>query len=247
MHTITTPINSRADTSALLQSPNLTRQVMSSREIADLVVKTHDNVLRDARALVKQGVLKTEETPYTHEQNGQVYPEFLLSQRDTLVLVSGYSAKLRARIIDRWQELEERAANPHRIPANFAEALQLAADQVRQNEGLRLVILQQAPKVEALSRLTDTNGMLCITDAAKHMGMSPARLFEWMSKNRWIYRRSSFAPWSAFQPRITAGVLDHKLIEIKSKETREERFVEQVMVTRKGLVLLAEKLTGAAL
>ncbi|WP_342622606.1 Rha family transcriptional regulator [Pseudomonas alkylphenolica] len=64
---------------------------MSSREIAELIGKNHDNVLRDARAPVKQGVLKSEETPYTHPQNGQAYPEFLLGRRDTLVLVSGWA------------------------------------------------------------------------------------------------------------------------------------------------------------
>jgi phage antirepressor YoqD-like protein len=125
--------------------------------------------------------------------------------------------------------------------------LQLAADQARENEALQLVIQTQAPKVEALDRLTNTTGSICITDAAKHMGVPPLQLFGWLSKNRWIYRRSSFANWSAFQPRISAGVLEHKLVQLRNKETQELKVVEQVMVTRRGLVLLAEKLTGAAL
>ncbi|MBA1209630.1 Rha family transcriptional regulator, partial [Pseudomonas fulva] len=68
------------------------RRLMSTREVAELTGKSHDNVLRDARALAKRGVLKSEETPYVHPQNGQAYPEFLLDQRDALVLVSGYDA-----------------------------------------------------------------------------------------------------------------------------------------------------------
>ncbi len=107
-------------------------RTMSTREIAELTRKSHDNVLRDARRLVADGVLTSEETLYIHPQNGQSYPEFLLSQRDSLVLVSGYSAQLRAKIIDRWQELESKLAPA--LPNNFAESLRLLATQVEENE-----------------------------------------------------------------------------------------------------------------
>jgi len=85
---------------------------MSSREIAELTGSTHDNVLKTIRNLVERGVVFTNETPYRHPQNGQTYNEFLLTYRDTMVVVSGYSVELRARIIDRWQDLEAHAARP---------------------------------------------------------------------------------------------------------------------------------------
>jgi len=94
---------------AFTKSANLT---MSSREIAELTSSTHDNVLKTVRRLVTEGVVFGNETPYTHPQNGQTYTEFLLSFRDTMVVVSGYSAELRARIIDRWQQLEEQVSAP---------------------------------------------------------------------------------------------------------------------------------------
>jgi hypothetical protein len=55
--------------------------------------------------------------------------EFNLPKRETLILVSGYNVQMRAKIIDRWQELEAQqvpTADP-RIPKSFSEALLLAA------------------------------------------------------------------------------------------------------------------------
>lgn len=86
-------------------SPN-SSPTMSSREIAELTGSTHDNVLKTIRALIKKGVVSGNETPYIHPQNGQEYKEFHLDYRNTMVVTSGYSVDLRAKIIDRWLELE---------------------------------------------------------------------------------------------------------------------------------------------
>ena len=84
-------------------------QTMSSREIADLCEKRHDHVIRDIREMLIQ--LHGEEglpkfgASYINAQN-KVQPCFNLPKRETLILVSGYNLTVRAKIIDRWQELE---------------------------------------------------------------------------------------------------------------------------------------------
>lgn len=85
---------------------------MSSREIATLTGGSHDNTLKTIRALIGRGVVSGNETPYVHPQNGETYTEFLLDFRNTMVVASGYSAELRAKIIDRWIQLESGAALP---------------------------------------------------------------------------------------------------------------------------------------
>ncbi len=248
MHSAIDASNTMAVASVVGDSPKQTRQVMSTREIAQLTGKSHDNVLRDARRLVEEGVLKSEETPYTHPQNRQSYPEFLLSHRDTLVLVSGYSAKLRAKIIDRWQELEGRVIAQVQIPQTFAEALRLAADQAEQNQQLQRVIEKQAPKVAAIQRLAAACGAICITDAAKQLQVSPSKLFDWLEQNRWIYRRKGSKRWIAYQPRITAGFMKHKVTALKpDPETGAERAAFDPLVTPKGLTRLAEMKAGGSL
>ena len=91
---------------------------MTSREIADLTGKEHRNVMRDARKMLAElhgegGLLSFEHT-HVDPQNGQEYPALRLPKREMLILVSGYSVVMRARIIDRWQELE---AAPARRPS----------------------------------------------------------------------------------------------------------------------------------
>lgn len=89
--------------------------------------------MRDIRTMLVElhgegGVLSFEHT-LVNSQNGQSYPIFNLLKRETLNLVSGYSVGMRAKIIDRWQELEEQAQRAHHaIPQSLPEALRLAAD-----------------------------------------------------------------------------------------------------------------------
>lgn len=247
MHNQIAPRNTRSDSSGFAISQNMTRQVMSSREIAALTGKQHKHVIRDIREMLsdleKDGPV-LDHVVETKDARGYT-AEIHLDRELTDTLLTGYSAKMRLAVVRRWRELEEQAQQP-RLPTNFAEALQVAADQARENQHLHLVIEQQAPKVAALEQLAGTRGSICITEAAKHLGMGPLKLFNWMHANRWIYRRTSFANWSAFQPRLSAGLLEHKLVRIPNNESEELKTVEQVMVTRRGLVMLAEKI-GASL
>lgn len=81
---------------------------MSSLEIAELTGKRHDNIVRDIRSLLKQGVshLNFEESSYKQPQPRGGYKElpcFELTKKGCLILASGYDAVLREKIIDRWE------------------------------------------------------------------------------------------------------------------------------------------------
>lgn len=248
MHNQIAPRNTRHDGTHSHTTETMTRHVMSSREIAELTGSTHDNVLKTVRQLVKKGVVSSNETPYTHRQNGQTYAEFLLSYRDTMVVVSGYSVELRAKIIDRWQDLEQQAARQSFIPTNLPEALRLAADKAEENERLLGVIELQAPKVAAIQRLAAASGAICISDAAKQLQVSPSKLFAWLSAHRWIFQRGSSQRWTAYQPQISRGFMVHKVTELKPDvETGADRAAYQPLITPKGLAHLAEKNIGASL
>lgn len=82
---------------------------MSTVEIAELTGKRHDNVLRDARKMLEElGELASLKFEASYKDaSGKTNSCLNLPKRETLILVSGYSVELRARIIDRWQQLEE--------------------------------------------------------------------------------------------------------------------------------------------
>lgn len=85
---------------------------MSSVEIADLTGKRHDHVMRDIEKQIGE-LLGEEHLP----KFGGIYSDnygrnqkcYDLPKRETLILVSGYSVELRAKIIDRWEYLEKQA------------------------------------------------------------------------------------------------------------------------------------------
>ena len=87
---------------------------MSSREIADICEARHNDVVVTIERLFENGVLresrKTTRT-YRPVRGGRPTEVYDLTKRDTLVVVSGYNDEVRAKIIDRWMELETSA--PH--------------------------------------------------------------------------------------------------------------------------------------
>lgn len=218
---------------------------MSSREIAELTGKRHDNVMRDIREMLAQlygdgGILKFEGT-HRNEQNGQSYPIFWLPKRESLILVSGYNLQMRAAIIDRWQELEAQAqpVDPMKAlndPATMRGLLLSYSEKVIELEQANATL---APKAEALDRIASADGSFCITDAAKALQMRPKDLFAWLQQQHWIYRRHGTG-WLGYAGRVSQGYLEHKVTTVTTQDGRD-KVTEQVRVTAKGMAKLAQE------
>ena len=104
---------------------------------------------------------------------------------------------------------------------------------------LESTVKEQAPKVEALDRLSTSDGSLCITDAAKALQLRPKDLFQWLAAHDWIYRRAGGNHWIAYQARLKRGALEHKVTTV-SRNDGSEKVGEQVRVTPRGLAELAK-------
>lgn len=89
-------------------------QTMTTLEIAELTDKQHFNVLRDVRNLIDQEAITAisfEASEY-RDPSGKQNTLYTLDFQATLVLITGYNARLRARVIDRWIKLEKATPSP---------------------------------------------------------------------------------------------------------------------------------------
>lgn len=169
---------------------------MSSREIADYVGTTHDSVLKTIRSLIDRGVVFGNEAPYIHPQNRQTYSEFHLDYRNTMVVVSGYSVEVRARIIDRWQELE---ARPSTNELTRLEILQIALDAEKSRIKAEEALAMAAPKVQFFDKVVERSTLMSATQVAQKIGMSALAMnkmldaFDVYSKN--VKRARVFKQW----------------------------------------------------
>jgi len=162
---------------------------MCSRDIADLTGKRHDHVMADINKMIEWlGDTCPDfsgELPDTYGRPQKVY---FLPKRETLILVSGYSIDLRAKIIDRWQELESQ--QKPKLPQTYAEALleagRLALENEKQAEQLRIA----APKVEFVDRFTQRESLQNATQVAQTMGMSAVKMNRQLDEIGGVYNKA---------------------------------------------------------
>lgn len=236
----------RPAAAARLEAANDAGLTMSSREIAELVGSRHDSVKRAIERLAERCTIEL--PPLVEVANAGPGPaklaEYRVGKRDSYVIVAQLSPEFTARLVDRWQELEDAAiaAPAFSVPTTLSEALRLAADQAEQIEQQQAQLARQAPQVAALHRiaLAETDATLCLTDAAKHLQVAPRKLTAWMMAAGWLYRRTEGNNLTAVQKRLDSGYLTHKLVEYNgSGGEADVRQARQVRVTQKGLAKLA--------
>lgn len=131
--------------------------VASSRQIAESFEKNHRDVLKAIETL-EGGLRKTSHTPmfykteYTHEQNGQTYPMYLMNRDGFSLLVMGFTGKAalewKLKYIQAFNEMEKKLATPQ-MPklSKELQALFLLDDRTQRQEQ-RLTVLENTMTVD---------------------------------------------------------------------------------------------------
>lgn len=129
-------------------------KTMTSREIAELVESRHDSVKLCVDRLVAKGVIsRPPMVDGNKAANGIIESVYQIGKRDSYIIVAQLSPEFTARLVDRWQALEDGAAPALPDFANPAAAARAWADALdAKNEALAIASRATTTKAEIGNR-----------------------------------------------------------------------------------------------
>lgn len=236
------PLAHPADTTATVTSIELLKIVNEERAKAGESVVRHNVFLSRCKDELDGEPYKI----FVESAKGQTpaFEAIEMTQDQCKLVAMRESKSVRRHVLARLKELEAKTAQtqpPVALPdfTNPAIAARAWAEQFEAKAQAQEQLAIAAPKAQALDRIAQADGEMCITNAAKTIGVQPKKLFEWMERHDWIYRRPGSKRHTAYQARIKAGYLTHKVTTVERSDG-SEKVVESVIVTPKGLAKLAE-------
>lgn len=207
-------------------------QMMTSREIADLCQKRHDNVMQVIRDLISAQILTPEIQESNFEHRGNSYKCFLLNKRDSLVTVARLSPEFTAAVVDRWQELE--AKQQPREPSKIELAQWVIEAETKLAQASEQLAIA-APKVDYYDAVVDRSNMLIASQISQKVKISAVALNKFLDGlkvyNKSVKRSRVFQQW----------FLDKGYGVVR----QTEQGYSQPMFTLKGEAWVIEKLISA--
>lgn len=148
----------------------------------------HDNLLQIIRDEFEEEIslLKIQETHYTHPQNKQKYPMFILSIAEAKQVLVRESKYVRKAVIKLLDELVAKTSIPN---YSKKELLLLALEQIERIEALEAEQVINAPKLEYHDRVLNSDKLITTTEIAKDLGMSAVKLHLKLNELGIIYKR----------------------------------------------------------
>ena len=197
---------------------------MESREIALLVEKQHSHICRDIRKqLSVQGLPESNYGSGYIDKNNQERICYNLDYEQLMILLTGYSVALRAKVVKRWNELEQKTREVE-IPSQ----LQLAKQVV--------VLLEEKEKLLLKSKVADelagTKGLYLPSVVGKIVCGHPNLFCKYLIDNKIMFRRhEKLLPYAKYADKY----FKVKVSMFKGKS------IEQSYFTARGLAWVKAK------
>ncbi|WP_156850803.1 Rha family transcriptional regulator [Bartonella refiksaydamii] len=224
---------------------NQTVQTMSSREIAELCGKQHKHIMRDIRQMLDElngsKFGPVDFSGYYLDSKGENRSCYYLPKRECLILVSGYNMTLRAKIIDRWQELEKQAVIPQIDYSSPQVMLGVLTYLKNENEQKDNIIANLKPKAMALESLQRHDGLFGLTEAAKILELQPKQFILFLQQKGWVYRRAAGGNLLPYQDKIQKKLMDCPTITLQTA-SGIEKVIPCAKITAKGIGVLSQEL-----
>ncbi|HBG8471487.1 Uncharacterized phage-encoded protein [Clostridioides difficile] len=233
--------------------------LVESREIAELIEKKHDNLLRDIRGYKKiiedSSNLKSQdffmESTYINAQN-KTQPCYLLTKKGCDMVANKMTGEkgiiFTAIYVTKFDEMEKSLRNEPqpKLPTTYKEALQHLIEQVEVNEKLQLegkmkdqVIKELKPKADYTDMILKNKGLVTITQIAKDYGMSGKEMNKILHERGIQYKQSG--QWLLYKQYQGKGYTHSETIDI----TRSDGMTDVKMTTKwtqKGRLFLYDLL-----
>lgn len=218
--------------------------------------KIKELIERHMAALLRMGVCPTVGRT-SGAQGGRPTEDYYLNRKQAIFITAKSetpeATDITIEIIEKFDAYEKGAAQPATLP-DFDDP-RLLQTLLVEHLGKRIEAEKRADAAEkkaeaasetvaAFDRIANAEGTLCITDAAKALQVQPKALFTFMRQRDWVYNRPGKAGDIAYQDKLKAGYLDHK-VTVVTRLDGSEKTTEQVRVTSKGLAKLAMIVPGA--
>ncbi|MDM5100300.1 Rha family transcriptional regulator [Aeromonas salmonicida] len=196
---------------------------MSSLEISDLTGSRHDNVKRTIERLTERGVIQSppleeiENKQSLGPRNKTMAYVFTGKQgkRDSLIVVAQLCPEFTARIVDRWQELEEAVSTPAaNLPdfSNPAAAARAWAEEYERSQVLAIENKQQQEQIHSLESLF-RQGMTMPQFCKMLNGVNSQQVCSFFEDRGWLFNESR----SGKRWRVASYARDKYLTEEQSE------------------------------
>jgi phage regulator Rha-like protein len=199
--------------------------MMSSREIAEMLESRHDKVKQSIDRLADRGVIQRPPVGEVKNHRGQTVTHYWIEKRDSYVIVAQLSPEFTARLVDRWQELEQKVALPA-WASNLSQAARIALEDLN-------------AQVEHYKGETTRLNAVC-NDLAANLkaGLTPVefcRMLNGVNLNRvqplLVERKRLLKTQHGYR---SAAAYRDKLFTERRYLNRDDRPCEKVVLTQKG-------------
>lgn len=212
-----------------------------SKNIPEHYRNRHSEYIRENAGKILEAITK-DGTNWNHQQKGYSWERdnrgyitvFRLDKEHSLTLIAGYNVKLRKRIIDRWQELENQQKPTALLPQNYLQALEALVESEKQKQVLALENQEMKPKADFVDHYVEVGTTKSLRETAKILNMPERKMIECLVLDKFLYRQSgNLLPYQKSQER--------GLFTVKTGTAEHGHNFTQTRVTSKGVEFIASR------